>query len=69
MALDQQDATEDLNDEDVPETGTHLHLRSTISDDIKILTGVVIATVAAVVTVCMANNVYLNDATKFHYMT
>ncbi len=27
VALDQQDGTEDLNDEDMPETGTHLHLR------------------------------------------
>ncbi len=26
VALDQQDASEDVNDEDVPDTGTHLHL-------------------------------------------
>ena len=34
------------------------------SDDIKTLTSAVIATVAVVVTVCIANNFYLNDATK-----
>jgi len=39
------------------------------SDDIKILASAVTATVATVVTVCMTNSVYLNDATKLHYKT
>ncbi len=39
------------------------------SDDIKILASAVTATVATVVTVCMTNSVYLNDAAKLHYRT
>ena len=70
VVLDQQDATEDLNNEDVPDTGTHLHLPcAQCNMQCKTLTGAVIATVAVVVTVCMANHVYLNAATKFRYGT
>ncbi len=36
---------------------------ATCSDDIKILTGAVIATVAVVVTVRMTNDFYFNNAT------
>ena len=48
----------------VPISTYHVHTAA-CSDDIKLLTSAVIATV---VTVCMANDFYLNDATKLHHL-